>query len=693
MAFSSRRPRRWLPLLSLLTLAALTWWAWQQVPASRLIGHARVYGSVIVSGLTPGPCRVWSIHLSLDPRVKPPGPAWILHEGKQLGLGYELHWRPEQAALAIIRAPDQALLGAFTLTRLPQEIVFRRRGARLEVAVDGAAVITSLDALGVADANTPDDAPAWGCWTTGNMGDASITLFDDTPKVTSLFDDSYHVTAPGAAVAIGDERALATALHDPAGADRALLLVRRTLWLDPEQVGEVASAQALGAAMLSFNRPRVAAAAPNPDRDHLRHWLALAEARLALARQDRTAAEHARTAIEQLRLLTQMSPVPESAGMAAGLLPMLAARATAKPGFPQVPALVLRSRWDWTDLLGATADGADDPGFTPDQRLMQRLIVHAAGCLLGAGRNTDERWPAHPLPAPAEAPAWLLQRWRAFAGGNPDVTRFTDLPGARSDPFALTIEQLTSGAALEPVAAVAMRARIDAALAANRSDSANNLAARQALMNAPAREAVLARALLALAGRDDALSAHQQLTRMDEARSCWADRDPLALALENLLARRFEKVGDAIEDMLKEREREHAAESQVEVSGGDLMSPPPTRAVTHATIDTERTDALKKRQWPIKSSLAAFNSLMSDDPGALNYIWLYDNATLPPAQAIAVVLALQDVRGQQPDWSLLRLLPCFTLPLHLMVPPAAAGHDRGTSAADPGAATVPAPVP
>jgi hypothetical protein len=182
---SSLPPRlRWLFPATFVALAAVSAWAFLHMPPPNLLGHARVYNSVTLAApVRPGEamCLDWTMHLRFDPSAKPPGPRWILHEGKQVGDGYELRWIPEKLGLQVYRAPDQFLLGTVRLGRMPRTIDFIRRGAWFRALADGVDVLTCLDPMGLPDPSAPKaESQAWGCWTTGSdLGEAEITLIDD----------------------------------------------------------------------------------------------------------------------------------------------------------------------------------------------------------------------------------------------------------------------------------------------------------------------------------------------------------------------------------------------------------------------------------------------------------------------------------------------------------------------------------
>ena len=233
-----------------------------------------------------------------------------------------------------------------------------------------------------------------------------------------------------------------------------------------------------------------------------------------------------------------------------------------------------------------------------------------------------------PQPTPAEGPAWLTCRWRAFAGRNPGVSAFPELPGGwrERNPLAGALQQLTDLAGFTPLAAVALRADVLDALSGG-----DRVAAAEAVAAAPpeaARHAALTAALLALRelAQNPARSetpavraALAGLARDDGDGSPLANDDPLGFALDRLL-------------------RHRAARADATLPGVPNVPEP----------------------------LAWAERLLNGKPEAPAESW----RALPerPLEALAAALAMQEVAGESPNWSLLDQATCFTLPLRLLAP-------------------------
>jgi hypothetical protein len=138
------------------------------------------------------------------------------------------------------------------------------------------------------------------------------------------------------------------------------------------------------------------------------------------------------------------------------------------------------------------------------------------------------------------------------------------------------------------------------------------------------RSRKLLSALLALHGGVPLKEAVDLLATAPEGTTALAERDPLAYALYRLLL--YRNRNDVSPD-------DH-------VLGFRL----PPGLTPHQRLLSGTDEAL----------VIAF-----DQPG--------DN--LPPSQAVAAALALQEISGLDVTWELLRTLPDLTLPLDLMVPP------------------------
>jgi hypothetical protein len=606
-------------------------------------------------------CAAWRMQLRLDPALKAPGPAWMIFEGAKPGGGYELHWQPSHLALQLFRASDQMLLGSACLDRFPAQVVFARRGYQLEVSADERLVFACLDPLPA--------PPAANCGfsTSGPLLDSTFSIHDDR----ALLDPRTL-----AALAIDRKEELRPLLEATGRPDVTVLNVRYALSLDPEKAAAdmVSALERAGAAVRAIG-------AQHPDRIRLQHWLAWGEVHLALARQDLDAPQRTSAAIQQLAELGEQQPSGENLGLLLEVLERIT-RVCARPPY-RAPAEVMRWRRSWFDILAYTAAKADaacaplktDSGAIPavgdDWRWQLRLLAHGAECLRGppdapSGADDTMSLPRQPWPrpTPAEAPDWVVCRWRAFAGGDPGGPAFSgDIPIAPDErnPIRPALVRLIQLAGFEPVAAVQTKAHIldalDAQTPANappEARRANEQRALEAARTAPAREAALDLALLALHGVGDLAQALAELdpdpkhqTPNTDGVVPWARRDPLAYALYRLL---------------QHRQAEAAAA-------------------------TPTANPLGKPE-DLPDGLAPFTRLLSGRLEATHEAWLTDPQVLPPAQALAAALAMQEViglPGVRPDWRLLDQLPCFTLPLRLMkrgapagAPPPAVGPARPT---------------
>jgi hypothetical protein len=303
-------------------------------------------------------------------------------------------------------------------------------------------------------------------------------------------------------------------------------------------------------------------------------------------------------------------------------------RACARPLKSTPPEAVFAARRRWLQAVASLGYAAMDleghesaTSFVAPESLhwMLRLAVQAADCLAGES----------PQPTPAEGPAWLACRWRAFAGRRPGVETFPELPGGwrERNPLVGTIQRLSDLAGFTPLAAVTLRAEVLTALA--RGD---RTAAADAVAKAPpsaARQAALTRALLALRDLAQVGSRGRDLPVVQTALAALAndDGDGSPLALDDPL-------GFALDRLLRQR----AARAEATLPGVPTIPEP--------LLWAER--------------------LLNGQPGAPAEIW----RILPerPLEALAAALAMQEVAGESPNWSLLDQATCFTLPLRLLAP-------------------------
>jgi hypothetical protein len=639
-----RRSRFWWRsslAIALAVVAVVSGWSWWVQPKTTQLGFARLPGgarsSVVLSNQNAGeprnqPCAAWRMHLRIDSALTPPGPAWLMFEGGRPGDGYELHWQPNRMALMLVRSGGPLVLGATTLDHFPAQVVLVRHGFHLEVWADDQPVLTILDP------QTTSAATAWGFQAAGPMEGSTI----------SLHDDRRHLPESTMRALAGDAATLRLVLTDRAQADHALFVTRHALMLDADKA-PIDKATAIRNATAAIN----AYASTQPGLAELRHWLAWGETHLALTRQDLDAATRAGQTLKNLEGLATSLPVEESAGLAMELLDRLVKACSRTPY--RAPEDVISWRAAWFSLLADCAGIAlahGSPALPDDWRWQLRLLIHGAESLRGLP----------PKPTPAEAPDWVVCRWRAFAGGNPGGTAFTSpIPVAveERNPIRPALERLIQLAAFEPggIAAVSMRAAILDALETPAAPNAGPEAIerqRQAIRDraleavrapsAPTREAALAQAILALCGIgdfDEALRAldpdpRHRMPNGDGTQPL-ARHDPLAYALYRLLRHR----------------RQGPQRSHGEGPFG--------------------------QREEIPEGLAPYGRLLSGRSEALHEAWISDPTILPPVQALAAALAMQEVLGGDgsvANWSLLDQLPCFTLPLRLMGPARATPDGR-----------------
>jgi hypothetical protein len=637
----SRRSRFWwrsLLLLALVVVSVVSVWSWLVQPETTQVGFARIPGgarsSVVLSNQDAPPPRndpspAWRMHLRLDHALRPPGPAWSMFEGARPGDGYELHWHPGRLALTLMRGNPGLVLGVVRVDHFPAHVVLARHGLQVEVWVDEVQVLRVLDPQG-----TPA-ATSWGFQAAGPMEGSTVSLHDDR----RLLDPT---TAKALA---GNPPEVQRLLGDPLHSDHASMLIRQALGLDAEKnpADKIAALSAANAALASRN---LGAAVQG----ELRQWLAWGEAHAALARQDGEAPMRTAQAVAALIDAAARHPSGESSGLAMELLERLV-RASTRTAY-RAPEDIAAWRAAWLGILVDCAQAAlthSSSAIPDDWRWQLRLIIHGADCLRGRA----------PRPTPAEAPEWVVGRWRAFAGGNPGTASFAAIPSTPEErqPLRPALERLIHLAAFEPggLAAVAMRAAIIDALETPAPPNAGpEMLERQTALNhaqalaavrqptAPAREALLAQALLALRGIGNSAEALAALDPDPTHRAPSSDgtvplarRDALAYALYRLVQHRH---------------------------------------IGHTVQPLETPFAPRQRLPPALAS--QYGRLLDGSPEATHEAWSTDPGVLPATQALAAALAMQEVlrqtRGSDtqaaPNWALLDLLPCFTLPLHLMKP-------------------------
>jgi len=223
---------------------------------------------------------------------------------------------------------------------------------------------------------------------------------------------------------------------------------------------------------------------------------------------------------------------------------------------------------------------------------------------------------AEALPVPTDAPRWSSARWRLLSVADSDPDALTDIPQPWriGDPAAAALGPLLDAAGFDQPAALRSRSRVMAALAAKRPDEAV-----AALGDAPDALRPIVAGLLAWEGlmpREQALAALG-----DGGAEAAARQHPLAWALAQRLQTRA---------------------SLAAVPGPGEASP----------LNAE-----------LPTTLARFRRLLAGKAASTMLVPSTDPAILPPPQALAAALLMQDLAGLDADWALLRSLPSLRLPL------------------------------
>ncbi len=728
-------PRLNHPLVVPVVLGAVgvcCWWALTHRPPGTLEKSTRGSQRMILASLageSPGQaatCAYWRIYVRYDAGVRPPGSDWVVHEGSDTGQGYELHWLPQQLALQLHRGGTRAqLLGAVRLDGMPAEIAFQRRGQRLEVLADGRPMLAVFDAAPAVEARDGDAyalaAPsAWGFKTRASRDECTVSLHLDRHLATVATMPIRNATVQGV-----EERSRIAR-------DR----LRAALAIDAEHSLEKKLA-AIGSAGLAVR----ALGSGQSDLPRFRQWLALAEAQTAIARAaqrvgpdgsvavqrqgERAAPGLAAFAVENLITTCRADPLPESPGILLALLDPLTERATARPDWLRDPQIVTVTRREWLGLVLLVAETARDLLAEPAAEGLHRQL----GLIAHAVRQELRR---EPIALPADAPAWLSTRWRAFSGGNPGVESFPPIPAepvfvadaATRDPATSALMRLVRSADLEPAAAVAMCAQVRALIAAASSELVglkNALAwldnpvladpgqGPEVRLSLPPRMALLTRALIvlheqALLATTDIIEnrtrAEQQAielllkeekinarTNAAAAAAVFADlirdrNDPLAYALAVQLARRFPNLIE-----------ETSGRSAVAATPGSGSRPGSASSATRLPEPPPLYQALLNGApesieliWDGNSAqlLAAALAMQGDTPLAervgsgrtLISRWLGEKGMEigDPRPGVSTPAAKP---GTQTPWRLLLEFPRFSLPLDLLVPPGPDGRRDG----------------
>ena len=226
---------------------------------------------------------------------------------------------------------------------------------------------------------------------------------------------------------------------------------------------------------------------------------------------------------------------------------------------------------------------------------------------------------------PAEAPSWLTTRIRALEGRLPFER---PLPEIQRHWFNHTWQRpamdrlISLTGNLDNAKGIDVRAKI---LTAIREDQPDQLQEALSDDQIDPRIRVICHAILAIHGSMPVKGALDALNAKDADGISLVERDPLAYALMRLV---------------------HYRRSQ-EIAALNLAAP----------------------SWVQPPGLTPYRQLLDGGYGATIIAFSRPGDTMPPPEALASAMAMQEVSGIRPDWELLDSLPSFSLPLSLLVPP------------------------
>ncbi len=669
----------WRPLGLALLLLGVTVWSLVTAPRTRLVGSARVYAGTVLPAPVEQGSASWDMDLRLDPAVRPPGPAWSLHEGRRPEDGYHLRWLPDRGILQVHRAlPHPALLGSARLQRSPATISFRRRGGELSVIADGRTVLRCLDPMPGPPALLGVREQFWGCQCTtgGDLRESLLTVQTAPLAVPRWGSDGDPGTAPEEILRRRGDHALlrvraalaAVTANLPAaperlGAANAALGVARndlaTLWGHPPQVPD----------LLGVTEAERSRGTSVEDRVRLSQWLALARIQWWLG-QERVPRKRilatedpfahltlAREALDDLMDLGQRATNPEYPGMLLGLIPRLTTLACAVPDRAEDPRQVAERRRRWLDLLATAAEAtttiAEADLGDDDLRLL--TLVRQACVALSRPRSVRS---AQALPV--DAPDWVKVRWRLLAGDAPQRDDLPPLP-AGSSGLAPAITLLLGNP--------------DLARAQASADCRQDLAARQRALakgQEGRQEAHLLEDRAARLGDDPALSQRDRAIGLTlVALAIGPSRPALLIAARERLAPHTVLLTRR-QHLSKDPSLAMATAEEPVLAEQDPLAWAILKVLLRRHPELVPTDDdLQARILTTLRPPDEYANLLSGKSEATAGIWL---VRLPPAEALAAALAAQEAQvtpsslGALPDWSLLDEVPNLGLPLHLLKP-------------------------
>ncbi|TVR12550.1 MAG: hypothetical protein EA401_08835 [Planctomycetota bacterium] len=227
---------------------------------------------------------------------------------------------------------------------------------------------------------------------------------------------------------------------------------------------------------------------------------------------------------------------------------------------------------------------------------------------------------------PAEVPSWVSARIRILSGRDPQEHPLPEVPRSWfGNEWLLSsfnhLNELIGG--FEPPSAINLRVRI---LETINNDPQPEAALKDLLEKSQAdpRIRIISAGLLSLHGSLPIQIGLDYLTQADADGISLIERDPLAYAIYRLILHRKGQPPE-----------------------GEQPVP----------------------SWGLPPGLTPYRQLLDGGFGATTIAFSRPGGTIPPPEALASALAMQEVSGIPPEWHLLTAMPSLRLPLSLIIPP------------------------
>ncbi|TVR44638.1 MAG: hypothetical protein EA402_06565 [Planctomycetota bacterium] len=365
---------------------------------------------------------------------------------------------------------------------------------------------------------------------------------------------------------------------------------------------------------------------PHHSQSHLWSWLMWAYGSSLIARGPQIDSGGLAAVIDYLRVAGAGSQViSEIPGMLYDLQRATIRQASKIPETPIPAQEFISRRRSWLHAGIRIQDAIDELTAHASARERAHIMSEQDRFLALMNRQVSQFLSSSSTAAmPAEAPSWVTNRTRALTGRLPIEIPLPEIvrdwfPRPWLRPSTEGLLALAGGMGNQQ--GLLLRAQI---LSGLRDEPHPDFAQLIEASAVDARSRIITAAILSVYGAIDADIGYAGLTRQDADGISLMERDPLAYALYRLL---FMRQAEA----MAQRERSSS--------------------------------------WSLPPGLTPYRQLLDGGFGATIIAFSRPGDTMPPPEALAAALAMQEVSGIRPQWELLRALPSINLPLSLLIPP------------------------